>query len=238
MRGRQGEHMTKEFDGAGMLNETRRWLDWVQKSLDGALRMVAVAKSKPSGLKQDSNLILDSEGHVWEHDWHRNVYAELARTTTFGPYVATGRTIPDDPRRAFNGGDPMTFSGVTFVAKGWSQSDADWTWIPDRYGMSSLSYYQGTVEYNARGATFAAAVLAVPAEELDVWARRRADTATFDVDRGQHRRGTDHLNGDWPSFLAAFSLPTGELPDSGALRCHVHLMVDRAAGLTETSYAH
>jgi hypothetical protein len=228
-----------DFNGASMINETRRWLKWVEGGAAGAQRMIEIAKAKPAGLKQDSNLLLDDQGHVWERDWNRSAYAELARKTAFGPYAATGRIIPDEPGRAFNGGKPMTFSdptfgSVTFVAKGWDQPEADWSWIPDNYAMSTLQYAQGTLDYNQRGVTFAKALLAVSAEELDAWTRRRAASA----EGGEGRRARSHIDGDWPSFLAAFSLPATELPDSGSLRCHVHLMVDRAAGYTATSYAH
>ena len=87
-----------DFNGASMINETRRWLTWVEGGVAGAQRMIEIAKAKPAGLKQDSNLLLDDQGHVWEHDWNRRVYAELARTTAFGPYAATGRIVPDDGR--------------------------------------------------------------------------------------------------------------------------------------------
>jgi len=226
-----------DVTGVEFLANARRWLGWVESMQPGAKRMVEIAKGKPVGLHQDGNLILDSEGHVWESTYGaRRGYVRLERDAVFGPYRRTTEVIEGD-ERAYNGGpEPFVVGGRTFVAKGWNQPDADWTWMPPRYGERGTLYYaESTLRSNEAGQALGAALLALAPEDLDGWAKARAQNAPHDGRMRDH----GHLDGDWPSLAARFGLPPErDAPDTGSLMCFVHLLVDRAAGLMATSYAH
>lgn len=225
-----------DVTGVEFLANARRWLGWVESMVGSTERMIAIAQSKPAGLHQDGNLILDSEGQVWESVWHpRRGYVRLERDAVFGPYRRTTEVIEGD-ERAYNGGsEPFVVGGRTFVAKGWNQPEADWCWMPARHGMSTLYYYEASRRSNEAGQALGAALLALTPEALDEWAKTRAEHAWHDGRMRDH----GHLDGDWPSLAARFGLPPEkDAPDTGSLMCFVHLLVDRAAGLTATSYAH
>ena len=214
----------------------RRWLDWVEEMSVSISKMIETAKGKPAGLHQEGNLILDSEGQVWESLYGaRRGYVRLERDAVFGPYRRTTEVIEGD-ERAYNGGsEPFVVGGRTFVAKGWNQPDADWTWMPPRYGgMGTLSYYEASRRSNEAGQALGAALLALTTEALTEWAKARAEGASHDG----CRRDYDHIDGDWQSFSARFGLPSSrDVPDTGTILCGLHLLVDQAAGLNHTSYA-
>ena len=156
---------------------------------------------------------------------------ELTRDEVFGAYRRTGRVVANDA--VYNGGS-VRFGDVTFVAKGWDQPEADWAWVPVKHGMTTLAYYEAGQRRDEAGKRLGEALLAIPTEALDAWAQARAANAPLD---GNHRT-LAHLNEDWPNLVDTFSLPSGEVPDNGSMRCLVHLMVDRALGLTSTSYCY
>lgn len=225
------------MSGVEFLENARRWLGWVESMVGSTERRIAVARSKPAGLGQDGNLILDSEGQVWEATYGaRRGYVRLERDAVFGPYRRTTEVIEGD-ERAYNGGsEPFVVGGRTFVAKGWDQPEADWSWVPPRYSDRGALYYaESSLRSNEAGQALGAALLALTPEALDEWAKARAEHASHDG----RMRAFGHIDGDWPSLAAHFGLPPHrDAPDTGSLLCFAHLLVDRAAGLTETSYAH
>lgn len=226
-----------DVTGVEFLANAHRWLGWVESMQPGAKRMVEIAKGKPGGLHQDGNLILDSEGNVWESTYGaRRGYVRLERDAVFGPYRRTTEVIEGD-ERAYNGGpEPFEVGGRTFVAKGWDQPEADWTWMPPRYGERGTLYYaEASLRSNEAGQALGAALLALAPEDLDGWAKARAQNAPHDG----WRRSDAHVGEDWASLSAHLGLPSHEdVPDYGSLLCFAHLLVDRAAGLLATSYAH
>ena len=223
-----------DVTGVEFLENARRWLGWVESMVGSTERMIEIARSKPAGLHQESNLVLDSEGQVWEPVYHpRRGYVRLERDAVFGPYRRTGEFIEGD-ERPYTGGS-FEVGGRTFVAKSYAQPEADWTWAPARYGMSTLSYYESARRSNEAGQALGAALLALTPEALDEWAKARAEYAPHDGRMRDH----GHIDGDWPSLKAHFRLPSHEsAPDTGSLLCYAHLLVDRAAGLMEMSYAY
>ena len=211
----------------------RRWLAWVESMLESSKKMYDLACQKPEGLSHESNLTLDSEGGVWEQNWNRHVFVRLTRATPFGAYTRTDQTIPDEPGRAYNGGE-AEFSGVRFVAKGWDQPEADWCWAPARYGVTTRDYYAQSLRNIEAGIRFGRALLAITPEALTEWADRRAEGAYLS-DTG---RDMKHISSDYDSFMGEFRLPRVDMPDNGSILCGLHLLVDRTAGVYHTSYAH
>lgn len=223
--------------GKDFLADARRWLDWVEELAGKTDRMIEVARSKPGGLSQESNLILASDGSVWEPVWEpRRGYVRLEREAPFTAYRRTEDFIEGD-ERAYNGGStPFEIGGRTFVAKGWDDPDADWSWSPPRHGgMGTLAYYEGARRSNEAGKLLGEALLAITPEALDEWAAAWAKYARIEG----RRRDRRHIDGDWPALTAAFGLPAHrEAPDNGSLHCYAHLLVDHAAGITDTGYAY
>lgn len=224
-------------DPTVFLQDVQRWLSWVTESNVIVDRMVKVAESKPRGLHHGSNLILAQDGSVWESRGSLNGFAELTRSEVYGEYRRTGRVIGQDKWRAYNGrySNPFTVEGVTFVAQGSEQPEADWCWVPDRYQSGgSLGYWLRSQRHNQDGIAFGKAVLSLAPEAIGAWIQRQADAALV----VGNRRDSESIDSDWRNFLRAFGLPTGSIPDNGSMTCLLHVLVDRAAGVTGTSYAY
>ena len=225
-----------DYTPENFLSDARDWLDWVRTGTAHVSKYVEIALTKPEGFHHDSNLVLDSEGQVWQPVWHpRGGFVRLTRSNTMSAYTRTSDFIEESGHRAYNGGSvPFEIGGHTFVAKGGDQPEADWCWEA-RDGSSTLQYYRAAQAMSEAGVRLGEALLALPPEALGAWAKARAENAPHD---GSKCRSYEHVGADWGHFLATFGLPEGRnVPDNGALLCGVHLLVDRAAGLA-TSYAY
>ena len=227
---------TNTMTGKAFLARAKDWLDWVHAFQEPNTRMIAIAESKPRGLHHDGNLILDSEGHVWTRAYSPpHDFIELSRSEAYGEYQPTGRRIRMETFVAFNGGaDPLTVGGVTFVARGWQRPEEDWCWVRRPQSTSdTLEHLQASRKHYKAGVEFGTVLLTLSPTAIDTWAKARAIQAHHD---GVSRDNTD---ADWTSFIESFQLsPARELPDPSGLQCALHLLVDRAAGLRHTSYAH
>ncbi len=220
-----------DVTGKELQADVSRWMEWIREMMASNAKMLAIAE-KRSDCEHCSNLILDSEGRVWGSNFKG--FHELRRENDapFSNYVRTGRQILSNI--VYSGGAALEVeSGVVFVAKGWDKPEEDWCWERARTGRSTLQYLQSSRRRYEDGIAFGEAILKIPAERIDEWAKCRASVSPMDG----NMRSMDSLDGDWDSFRLHFCLPRFEsVPDDGSLRCFVHLVVDRAAGLMDTAY--
>lgn len=231
--------MKTQIKSTDFLARAQSWLDWVRSYTERQDKMIEIAASKPVGYDHDPNLVLDSEGEVWEpvfRDRMGTGFVRLTRGSVHETYQRTSDFIPHDGR-AYNGGHtPFEIGGRVFVAKGWDRPDGDWAWRPPRAGSrGTRSYYEESLRSTLRGERLGVALMALSPEAIDQWATEWAEVASHD---GQ-RRSSDHVGYDWERFSAHFNLPPkSDVPDFGGVLCALHLLVDRAAGFTRTAYSY
>jgi hypothetical protein len=221
------------YDGRGFLVAARGYLEWVRAQREGVTEWAAQMKRYP-GMRPQCGLMLDAEGGVWEE--RGGVWVELQRGGLGEQYKATGRRLVAASEYR-PGMEPFEVApGVTFVAEGWRRRGEAWTMVPAREGESEYECAVRRLAHVEEGLKLGEALVGLTAEAIDAWAQERAGGASFDA-RGLRSMG--HVDGDWASLTRAFGLPSAEnVPDHGEMLCLAHLLVDRAAGLTGTGYAH
>jgi hypothetical protein len=202
-----------------------RWRTWIAGMRESALRMIEIAKTKPTNARQDSNLYRDNLGRVWRMAHHpRYALVELRRTSEpFGAYEDTDNRVPFERYPGEAGIAKLL--GVESVERSHSSPEADWPWEVKEVGrgdISTLAYFESSLARDERGIALADKLLAQrPA--IEVWMKAMG----LALDR-RDRRATDL---DWVTLFSKFAPElSSDVPDCGSIVCHLHAAIDTLGG--------
>lgn len=212
------------------------WVDWVTKGEIFNKKQLAIAMTKPDGLHNDLNLILDENGRVWRSNWTAGSYEELVRDAPFAEYRLSGDNMMSQGH--YNGGHRQENCGIWFVAKGYDDVEGDWCWVPSEHGHSTRRYHEVGLVRDAAGLAMGRALLGIDTERLCDWIMGRVTMSKILGIKEKGNRTRDNTMNDWGVFQQVFALPSDrDIPDHGSVLAAVHVLVDQAVpGGVDTRY--